>query len=263
MAGQRANMPRPELRFEVRSSIQKVQLSKSTENPHCKRHNFEQGGSIHFHHPVCRLRHRLSLVLRRAQAAPPGPTDLAATAPDLFGYLHRYLLPFQLNPYAASADKRQFYSEKFGADRVALIHERLNAVGQQVGINFKFGGRIGNTRDSHRLVHLSKKYGQETHLKAVDGLFAAYFENEGDIMDAAVLKQVATGAGIPEADFQRAIVDSDEGGAEVDQQAGSARASGVSGVPDFTIQDRFHLSGSRDATEFVAVFEKVKALEVE
>jgi predicted DsbA family dithiol-disulfide isomerase len=166
--------------------------------------------------------------------------------------------PYQLNPDSprgpgTSHDKHEYYLQRFGPERTRMIHERLTGVGNAVGINFKYGGKIGNSRDSHRLVHLAKKFGDETELKVVDGLFAAYFENEKDI--------TSYGAGIPEADFKKAIVESDEGGKEVDELAGSARYRGISGVPDYTIQGKFKLSGAQDALEFVNVFERVKAQE--
>ncbi|KAK4082391.1 uncharacterized protein Triagg1_2203 [Trichoderma aggressivum f. europaeum] len=175
--------------------------------------------------------------------------------------------PFQLNPDAPrgpgkSIDKQGFYVQRFGPERTAMIHERLRGVGEAIGINFRFGGRVGNSRDSHRLIHLAKRHGDETELKVVDGLFAAYFENEKDITDHDVLKEVAVGAGIPEAEFKKAIVESDEGGEEVDMSAGTARFRGISGVPDYTIQGKFKLSGAQDAMEFVNVFERVKAQDI-
>lgn len=174
--------------------------------------------------------------------------------------------PFQLNPAqpkgpASSHDKRQFYHDKFGPERTQMMQQRLSAVGRDVGIDFKYGGSTGNTRDSHRLVHLAKRYGNDAELRVVDGLFAAYFENEADITQYDTLKGVATAAGIPEAEFQKAIVDGDEGGAAVDEAVMRARLEGVSGVPDYKIQDRFQINGGQPAEAFVQVFEKVKALE--
>ncbi|KAL6788728.1 DSBA-like thioredoxin domain-containing protein [Trichoderma sp. SZMC 28012] len=171
--------------------------------------------------------------------------------------------PFQLNPEfprgpGKSVDKQGYFMERFG-ERMPMMHDRMRGIGEAVGIKFRFGGRIGNSRDSHRLIQLAKKHGDETELKVVDGLFAAYFEDERDIADHDVLKDVAVGAGIPEAEFKKAIVESDEGGEEVDMSAGTARYRGISGVPDYTIQGKFRLSGAQDAMEFVNVFERVKA----
>lgn len=174
--------------------------------------------------------------------------------------------PFQLNPDAprgpsGSIDKQEYLQAKFGVQRSAQMHDRMTGLGKGLGINFSWGGKLGNSRDSHRLVYLAKKYGNETELKVVDGLFSAFFEKEQDIADYGVLKSIATGAGISEAEFNKAIVESDEGGKEVDTSAGTARYRGVYGVPDYTIQGRFKLSGAQDAMEFVNVFERVKAQE--
>lgn len=174
--------------------------------------------------------------------------------------------PYQLQPAwprgsGASMDKQQFYNERFGPARTDMIHRRLAQIGQQTGIDFKFGGRVGNSRDSHRLVHLAKTYGNDVELKTIDGLFAAYFEHERDITAHETLRDVAVKAGIPGDEFQRAIVDSDAGGPEVDKAADAARQAGVSGVPDYHVQERFRLNGAREPAEFVRVFEKVKALE--
>ncbi|KAK7426659.1 hypothetical protein QQZ08_006837 [Neonectria magnoliae] len=174
--------------------------------------------------------------------------------------------PFQLAPDGprgpgSSKSKEQFYKERFGQERTAMMHERIKGIGEPLGINFKFGGQTGNSRDSHRLVRLAKKYGHEAEGKAIDGLFAAYFENERDITAYDTLKSIAADAGIPADDFQKAIVDSDEGGADVDNAAHNARLKGVTGVPDYVVQDRYHLQGANDATTFVGIFEKIKAQE--
>src|SRR5688572_13085914 len=117
--------------------------------------------------------------------------------------------PFLLRPdlpRGVSRDKQTAYAEKFGADRLPMMHARLAEVGEQVGIKFKFGGRIGATRDSHRVIHLAGELGGEAlETKTVEGLFAAYFENEEDITDLNTLKAIATEAGIPEAEFQKNI----------------------------------------------------------
>ncbi|KPM34613.1 hypothetical protein AK830_g11955 [Neonectria ditissima] len=174
--------------------------------------------------------------------------------------------PFQLAPDgprgpASSKSKEKFYAERFGKERTAMMQERIRGIGEPLGINFRFGGQTGNSRDSHRLVRLAKKYGHEAEGKAIDGLFAAYFENERDITAYDTLKSIAADAGIPGEDFQKAIVDSDEGGADVDNAARAARLKGVTGVPNYVVQDKFQLQGANDAAAFIGVFEKIKALE--
>ncbi|PHH74605.1 hypothetical protein CDD82_4866 [Ophiocordyceps australis] len=175
-------------------------------------------------------------------------------------------VPYQLEPTwpqgpDSSRNKQQFYNGKFGPQHTRLIQQRLENIGSQLGINFRWGGRIGNSKDSHRLIHLAKSYGNSVELAVVDGLFAAYFEKEQDITSHDILRHVATRAGIPAQDFQDAIVHGDKGGAEVDEATTLARSSGVTGVPFFNIQSRFHVSGALDAKDFLKIFQKVKAHE--
>jgi predicted DsbA family dithiol-disulfide isomerase len=154
------------------------------------------------------------------------------------------------------------YESKFGgAARTDAIFARLSAAGAQEGIPFKFGGQTGRTRDSHRLIYLTgQKYGGETQTKLVVDLFRAYFEEEKNITDKAVLLKAAVGgaAGIPQAEAQ-AWLDGDDGGAEVDREAAEAtREKFVTGVPHFTIQEKYVVEGAEEPDAFVDVFERVK-----
>lgn len=78
---------------------------------------------------------------------------------------------FYLNPDAPrSVDKQEYYEKKFGAQRTQVMQGHLARLGQQVGINFNFGGKTGNTRDSHRLIQLGKSKGEEMQTKVVEQL---------------------------------------------------------------------------------------------
>ena len=51
--------------------------------------------------------------------------------------------------------------KKFGPQRTQMMQAHLAQVGKQVGIDFGFSGKTGNTRDSHRLIQLAKTKGPE------------------------------------------------------------------------------------------------------
>lgn len=140
------------------------------------------------------------------------------------------------------------------------IFARLAAAGQQEGIQFKFGGKTGRTRDSHRLIYLTgKKYGGEVQTKVVLELFRAYFEEERNITDKAVLLKAAVGGGVPQSEAQAWLDNSDEGGAEVEREAKEAsQVKFVSGVPHYTINGRFVVEGAEEPDVFVEMFERVK-----
>lgn len=178
--------------------------------------------------------------------------------------------PYFLQPNAPTPgiDKRVFYASKFSSPaQAARIFQNLESVGKGVGINFRFGGLIGNTRNSHRLIQLaarssSGKEDTETQNRVVDELFAAYFENEEDITDRDVLCACAVRAGLPEGQVRQWLKEgSTLAGDIVDREVQEARARGVSGVPNFMLQGKYEIGGAQDPEAFVKTFEKIKEIE--
>lgn len=138
--------------------------------------------------------------------------------------------PFYLNPDAPrSIDKQEYYERKFGPQRTQVMQGHLARLGKQVGIDFAFGGKTGNTRDSHRLIQLAKTKGEGMQTKVVEQLFNSYFEANEDITDKEVLVARAVKAGLEEAEA-REWMDSDKGGPEVDREVMQAQQKFISGV---------------------------------
>jgi predicted DsbA family dithiol-disulfide isomerase len=167
--------------------------------------------------------------------------------------------PFYLNPDAPKQgrDKQAYYHAKFGVDRTAMMQQRLAAIGKSVGINFSFGGKTGNTRDSHRLIQLGKTKSPELQTRVVEELFKAYFENEADITSHDVLVQAGVKAGLDEAEVKEWLA-SDKGGKEVDSEVAEAQERMINGVPNFTIQGVYEISGAQEPEMFVRTFERIK-----
>lgn len=88
-------------------------------------------------------------------------------------------------------------------------------------------------------------------------LFRAYFEEEKNITDRAVLLEAGVKAGLDKAEVEK-LLDSDEAGAEVDADAERARRSFISGVPHFTIQGKYVVSGAESPDAFLEAFDAVK-----
>jgi len=170
--------------------------------------------------------------------------------------------PFYLNPDAPkqSTDKQALYAAKFGAQRTQVMQAHLARLGKDIGINFKYGGRTGNTRDSHRLIQLGKTKGEGMQTRVVEELFAAYFENEEDITDRETLVRRGVQAGLDEKEV-REWMDSGAGGDEVDREVMEAKKKFVTGVPNFTINGRFEVQGAEEPSKFLQIFEEVKDTE--
>lgn len=165
------------------------------------------------------------------------------------------------------------YAMKFGADRAAAIFSRLAAAGEGDGIAFKFGGNTGSTRDSHRLLWYAgeeeaKKGSTDSasgvigglQTRVVEQLFRAYFEEEKNITDPAVLLDSAVGAGLDRGEVEK-LLGSDLGGEEVDREAKDASRRLVTGVPYFSVQGKYSVEGADEPETFLEVFERVKAEE--
>ncbi|KAL9021573.1 MAG: hypothetical protein Q9185_001221 [Variospora sp. 1 TL-2023] len=170
--------------------------------------------------------------------------------------------PFYLVPDAPKpgVDKRQYFAAKFGPERTSMMFNRLTSIGKPLGIDFKFGGKTGNTRDSHRLIQLAKLKGSETQTRLVEELFRTYFEEEGDITSHEVLGAAAVKAGLEESEVKDWL-GSDKGGKEVDKEVVEAQSKAISGVPHFTLQGKYDVGGAQDPEAFVQIFEKIKAME--
>lgn len=139
--------------------------------------------------------------------------------------------------------------------------QRLTQIGHSVGIDFKSGGKIGSTRDAHRLTHLSQIKSPEVQDALVEKLFEAYHELEKDISSPNVLREIAVDAGLNGSEVGEWL-NSNLGGDTVDTEALKNREIGISGVPMFIIQGVHRIDGARDVQEFLEVFTKVKEREL-
>lgn len=133
----------------------------------------------------------------------------------------------------------------------------LARLGKQVGIDFAFGGKTGNTRDSHRLIQLGKTKGEEVQTKVVESLFNAYFEENEDITSREVLIARGVKAGLDEQET-RDWMESGKGGDEVDKEVAKAQMQFISGVPSFTINGQYEIQGAEEPAAFLQVFGEIK-----
>jgi len=133
----------------------------------------------------------------------------------------------------------------------------LARLGKQIGIDFAFGGKTGNTRDSHRLIQLAKTKGDEMQTHVVEQLFNAYFEANEDVTQQEVLIARGIKAGLPEAEV-REWMESGKGGAEVDGEVAQAQKKFIGGVPNFTINDKYVVEGAEEPAAFLQVFDEIK-----
>lgn len=139
---------------------------------------------------------------------------------------------------------------------------RMVQTGQQEGINFSYGGFVGNTFDSHRIIWKAREVGgSELQDKVVESLFKAYFEEEKSLGDQSVLIECAVRANMDKATatelFQEDEKSNNIGKKEVMNEMVQFRNQWqVSGVPFFIIDGKHALSGAQPPNEILAVLDE-------
>jgi predicted DsbA family dithiol-disulfide isomerase len=149
-------------------------------------------------------------------------------------------LPFQLNPEMPKGGipRAEYRKAKFGSlERARGLDARVAAEGAGEGIAFAFEKmeRTPNTVAAHELIDLAQKQGRAAPV--VDALFKAYFEEARDIGDAAVLAEIAAGAGVagwPQQADAKTVAELEE----------DVRNLGISAVPTFILGRKVGVSGA-------------------
>lgn len=170
--------------------------------------------------------------------------------------------PFQLDaslPRGTGYNKMEMYQQKFGADRIRSMIPYMRKVGKEVGIDFSYGGSIGNTFDSHRFIWQAREVGgSDLQDKMVDALFEAYFENEQSLGDPKVLEESANTAGMPADITTKLLQDDTLGAAAVEQERTAFRSKwNCTGVPLFIVDGKYPLSGAQPAEAFDEIFDEI------
>ncbi|KAG9654428.1 DSBA oxidoreductase, partial [Aureobasidium melanogenum] len=167
--------------------------------------------------------------------------------------------PYYLDPLAPTpgilASTR--IAQKNGIGRAEGIKMRLKRVGKAHGIDFTFSGKVGNTRDSHRLLYLAGLKGEEVQMALAKELFRVHFEGDADVSSHDDLIEAGVAVGLVR-DEVKEWLESGNGGAEVDDEAQRARDAGVNSVPTFEINGR-RLEGAEDPLAFYELFASIKA----
>ena len=142
------------------------------------------------------------------------------------------------------------------------LRQKMDRIGQAAGIHFRYGGMVGPTVDAHRLVYVSRRRGTTGHdqvqVRLVEGLLAAYHEQERDIADRATLRQIGLEAGLEEKDIEEAWSSEEVARAVREEQEKYRELAQGKGVPVYIIRGEHRIDGAQDPSDFFEVFLQVK-----
>jgi predicted DsbA family dithiol-disulfide isomerase len=162
---------------------------------------------------------------------------------------------FELDPGVppGGKDLAEYLARKFGgAQKVAMTHDRLDRAADDVGVDFRWDGkRRVNTFDAHRLAAWAlDTAGAEVQNDLHQRLFRAYFTDNRDLADHAVLAGLAGEAGLDPDRAAEVLA----GGAYADEVRADERRAGeldIHAVPTFVIEGRWAIPGAQDIDTFV------------
>ncbi len=155
--------------------------------------------------------------------------------------------------------REAYFKNSYGPDamsRIAVSEQRLVADGAAAGIQFNFTPEmpINNTFNGHRLIWLAGEHGVQEQVASA--LFKAYFTENKNMNDTAILTQIGIENGIPAAKLE-GFFESEAGKKEVLEMENFAHAAGITGVPAFVINDQYLVSGAQPSETFLNVFQQI------
>jgi predicted DsbA family dithiol-disulfide isomerase len=169
---------------------------------------------------------------------------------------------FQLNPIAPKGEtssRREGLMSKYklSAVEVEALDARMSRTAAAEGLDYRLSdGRIGNTMDAHRLVHLGLARHLQEHV--LDRFYRAYFAEDRSLFERESLIGLAAEAGL-DPDEAQMVVDGDRYAADVAADIAEARAIGITGVPFFAIDGRFGVSGAQSTAVFSDALTRARA----
>jgi predicted DsbA family dithiol-disulfide isomerase len=161
--------------------------------------------------------------------------------------------PYFLNDWIPreGMSREQYLTTKFGSpERYKGIAQRVTAAAAEEGLTYAPDKmkRQPNTLDCHRLIRWAEGIGKAAEMK--QKLMDLYFTQGADLTDRDTLVKAAADVGL-DADTVRAALAIDQDVAEVEQEAQSAKAAGIEGVPCFIFGGKFAVSGAQ-SPEYLA-----------
>lgn len=156
----------------------------------------------------------------------------------------------------------EYLERKFGdVSRVRAAHARLTDAGAELGIDFRWSGmRRANTFDAHRLLAWAlHTAGVEAQRSLKKALLRAYFTDNLDVADPAVLAELAQEVGLDRADAV-ALLDSDDEAEFVQTERDHAHRNGISAVPTFIVEGEWMLQGALETEKWVKALTHMHSL---
>ncbi len=161
-------------------------------------------------------------------------------------------MPFELHPEIPPEGRPR--EEVLPAAYMARAQKGVNRMGAAVGLHLALHERLINSRPVLQAAEFAR---EQARFDAMHNeLFKAYWDEGKDVSDIAVLREVASTAGVDVPGMEAAIA-SDRFGDYLDARRAEAEELGINGIPAHVIADRYLVMGAQPYDLFERVMAKV------
>lgn len=137
----------------------------------------------------------------------------------------------------------------------------MTAYGVSAGINYKFGGKVANTLNAHRVIqHFQESKGPETADKIVNSLYRQYFEEEKHPSTDSTLLEACNEAGVDEKEAKAVVDEKDEGMQDVKMLIREQAGNGIDSVPFILFEGKrrdITLQGAQEVEDYVKALNQI------
>jgi predicted DsbA family dithiol-disulfide isomerase len=168
--------------------------------------------------------------------------------------------PFELGPTTPQEGQNMadYVRERYGAspDQSRANRDRITQTGAGLGITFNYSddSRIYNSFKAHQLLLWAAESDRQTELKLA--LFQAYFTDQANIADDAVLMDAVETAGLDRDAAAKVLAN----GRMVDHVRNEEeywQDQNITGVPAYIINGKYMVPGAQDAETFGRVIDRI------
>jgi predicted DsbA family dithiol-disulfide isomerase len=168
---------------------------------------------------------------------------------------------FQLNPDLktdTSKSVTEYLSETKGwtIEEAEKINEFVTEMAAKVGLEYHLDAlKVSDSFNAHRLLQLSKRYGQERAIMEI--IFKAYFTDCINIDDPEWLFKIGIDLGIPSNELVD-LFNTENYREEVNNDRIAAKLLGINAVPCFVFDKKYGISGAQEISVFLDSLENIQ-----
>jgi predicted DsbA family dithiol-disulfide isomerase len=162
-------------------------------------------------------------------------------------------VPFELHPEIPAEGRPR--DQVLPPQYRERIEENLKRMAEETGLTLKVHDRLINSRPALQAAEFARQEGRFAPMHRE--LFQAYWGEGCDVSDLAVLRDVATRAGVDVAGMEEAV-ESNRYGDYLDARRQEAEELMIDGIPAHVIADRYLVMGAQPYDLFERVMAKLE-----